>query len=69
MNHYGAQIERGHIESISEDGRYKVVSDSRNGITTPALPSIGGAAYDVGDDVYFFMFDDGHGAILAPFTT
>ena len=68
MNQYGAQIERGRIEQITGDGLCKVASISRDGIITPALPSIGGATYTVGDYVYFFMFDDGHGAILASFT-
>ena len=68
MKNFGAQIERGQIETVTGDNRYKVASNSRDGIITPALPSIGGATYTVGDHVYFFMFDDGHGAILAPFT-
>jgi hypothetical protein len=37
------------------------------GIITPAIPSVSGAAYKAGDRVYFFVFDDGHGAILAAF--
>lgn len=65
-NQYGATIERGIIAEVSEGG-YKVQSLTRDGITTPALPSISGAAYNAGDRVYFFVFDDGHGAILATF--
>lgn len=63
---YGTNIERGQIVEAGEDG-YKVASFTRNGITTPALSTIGGATYRVGDRVYFFVFDDGHGAILAAF--
>ncbi len=66
MNDYGAAIERGRIIS-AEDNKYSVMSYSRDGITTPPLPSIGNAAYSIGDCVYFFMFPDGHGAILAAF--
>lgn len=63
---YGTTIERGQIVEADEDG-YKVASFTRNGITTPALSTIGGTTYQVGDRVYFFVFDDGHGAILAAF--
>lgn len=65
-NNYGACIERGVVTMVCEGG-YKVKSLTRDGITTPALPSIGGTTYQVGDRVYFFVFDDGHGAILAAF--
>ena len=63
---YGATIERGFIAEVCEDG-YRVKSYTRDGIMTPALPSASGAAYKAGDRVYFFVFDDGHGAILAAF--
>lgn len=63
---YGATIERGIVAVACEDG-CKVQSLTRDGITTPALPSVSGTAYKVGDRVYFFVFDDGHGAILAKF--
>ena len=65
-NEYGATIERGVIAEACEDG-YKIRSLTRDGIVTPALPSISGTAYRAGDRVYFFVFDDGHGAILAAF--
>lgn len=63
---YGATIERGFIIEVCEDG-YKVKSYTRDGITTPALSAASGTAYEAGDRVYFFMFDDGNGAILAKF--
>ena len=49
------------------EGGYKVQSFTRDGIVTPAIPSVSGAPLKVGDRVYFFVFDDGHGAILAAF--
>lgn len=63
-NNYGAYIERGVIDAEAQNG-YKVKSLSREGIITPALPALNGTIYHVGDYVYFFVFDDGHGAILA----
>ena len=62
----GANIERGIIAEVCEAG-YKVQSYTRYGIVTPAIQSVSGAAYKVGARVYFFVFDDGHGAILAAF--
>lgn len=66
MEHYGANIERGRVTAICEDG-YRVDSYTRPGILTPPLPSLNGAAYSVGDRVYFFVFEDGHGLIIAAF--
>lgn len=63
---YGASIERGQIAEVCAQG-YKVASYTRNGIITPAIPAIGGTPYAVGDRVYYFLFDDGHGAILTAF--
>lgn len=65
-NPYGAAIERGVITEVCAGG-YRISSYSRKGITTPAIPSIDGRIYMAGDRVYYFMFDDGHGAILAAF--
>ena len=65
-NNYGANIERGIIAEVCEGG-YKVQSLTRDGIMTPAIPSVSGTAYKAGDCVYYFVFDDGHGAILAAF--
>ena len=58
-----AAVERGVVVSVQESG-YKVQSYSRDGLTTPALPALSLDTYAEGDKVYFFMFDDGHGAIL-----
>lgn len=66
MNEYGAAIERGEVAEASADG-YRVRSMTREGITTPIIPAIGDAEYAVGDRVYFFIFEDGHGAILTAF--
>lgn len=66
MSNYGAIIERGIVEEACENG-YKVKSYTRYGITTPAIPAASGAVYKAGDRVYFFVFDDGHGLILAAF--
>ena len=51
-NNYGANIERGIIAEVCEGG-YKVQSLTRDGIMTPAIPSVSGAAYKAGDRVYF----------------
>lgn len=51
-NNYGANIERGIIAEVCEGG-YKVQSLTRDGIMTPAIPSVSGTAYKAGDRVYF----------------
>ena len=77
---YGAMIERGEITAILEEG-YEVKSLSRPGVTTPPIPAqeriekiivdaehnarIEYREYAVGDRVYFFMFDDGKGMVIA----
>lgn len=66
MKNYGATVERGIVKEVCAEG-YRVQSYTRNGVTTPAIPAASGAAYEVGDRVYFFVFDDGHGMILAAF--
>lgn len=66
MKNYGATVERGIVKEVCAEG-YKVQSYTRNGVITPAIPAARGAAYEVGDRVYFFVFDDGHGMILAAF--
>jgi len=63
---YGATIERGEIIG-AEDTGYLIASFSRHGLTTPPLAAINQSTYAVGDKVYFFMFDDGKGAILMKF--
>ena len=65
---YGASIERGRITGQAEGG-YTVASLDRDGIESPAIPTIpvsgaGGAEYAVGDMVYFFLFRDGTGGII-----
>lgn len=65
-NQFGTNIERGIIAEVCEQG-YKVRSISRDGILTPEIPGISGATFSVGDRVYFFIFEDGHGAIIAAF--
>jgi hypothetical protein len=58
-----AAIERGIVVSAPEGG-YKVQSYSRDGLITPVIPALTQDTYASGDRVYFFLFDDGHGAIL-----
>lgn len=60
---YGALIERGKIKATAEGG-YIVASFDREGIETPPIGAWGGAKYDLGDLVYFFLFRDGTGKIL-----
>lgn len=62
----GANIERGRIVEIIE-ASYTVLSLTRDGITTPPIPAIGTQTYEAGDLVYFFLFCDGRGAIIAAF--
>ena len=59
---YGVAIERGRI-FVTPDGA-RVVSLSREGITTPPLPILSGQTVTEGELVYFFMFDDGRGLII-----
>lgn len=62
----GALIERGRVVSAS-DGLYVLCSLTRDGITTPGIPALNGNTYETGDTVYFFVFPDGHGGIVAAF--
>ena len=62
----GALIERGVIVA-AEDGLYTVASYGRSGLITPGIPAIIGAPYEANEKVYFFMFDDGHGAVIGRF--
>ena len=59
----GAMIERGVI-CAAVNGSYKIRSATRYGIITPYLKAMSGI-YSVGDTVYYFMFPDGNGMILA----
>lgn len=63
-NEYGAVIERGEIIE-SENNLYVVRSLTRSGVTTPPMRAADGTTYRNGDRVYFFMFDDGNGRIIA----
>lgn len=67
MNNHGVYVERGIVQEVCDGGGYKVKSYIRDGIITPEIPAAGGATYEVGDRVYFFLFDDGRGLILAAF--
>lgn len=67
MNGNAAGIERGQIVEKGPSGGYRVESFTFDGETTPFLPALDGKAYDVGENVYYFMFDDGHGLILSAF--
>jgi len=63
-----AMIERGQVVSVS-GGLYKIRSYGRDGLTTPGIPPMrSGDSYNVNDKVYFFLFSDGHGAVLGKFT-
>lgn len=61
---YGAKIERG-LVMHAVDGKYIVQSYDRTGLTTPPIEAINQKQYNAGDRVYFFLFDDGGGKIIA----
>jgi len=65
-NEYGAPVERGEITKI-ENNLYVIKSMTREGVITPAMGTIDEKKYEIGDRVYFFMFNDGKGKILAGF--
>lgn len=60
---YGAQVERGVIESEADSG-YIVRSLDRPGIVSPPIKAMGGQSYAASDRVYFCLFRDGTGMIL-----
>ena len=66
MNTDGVTIERGRVSEVCDDG-YRVSAYTQDGMTTPPIPAMNSAIYKPGDRVYFFVFDDGHGAILMAF--
>lgn len=66
MENYGASIEIGEIVARSGN-RYAVRSCTRYGLVTPPIPALGDAAFEAGERVYFFLFEDGHGMILAAY--
>ena len=62
-----AMIERGIVTAVSS-GKYTVKSYGRDPLETPPLkPLTSGATYAVNDQVFFFLFNDGDGRILAKF--
>ena len=63
-NEYGARVERGEVAEATDAG-YRVMSLTRPGVTTPQIPALYGRTFSVGEKVYFFVFEDGHGGILA----
>lgn len=58
-----ASIERGTITAVSE-GEYTIASQDREGIETLPVPAMDERTYAVGDEVDFFLFADGTGAII-----
>lgn len=60
----GVCIERGRVEK-TENGRYRVISVTNDGIRTLPLKAMeAGGTIAPGDLVYFFIFPDGEGLIL-----
>ena len=59
---YGAIIERGQITAISGN-TYTVESYDRPGVTAWELKSLE-QSHNVGDRVYFFVFQDGGGLVI-----
>jgi hypothetical protein len=64
FSEYGARIERGVVDEATE-GKYIIASLTRPGVTTPPIPALIGGTFSVGEKVYFFLFEDGHGGIFA----
>lgn len=62
--HYTATMERGKVV----DEQMRVKSLFRKGIITRPLSVVPGLELAVGDSVYFFVFDDGTGCIVAKYT-
>lgn len=63
---YGTRIERGEITGIGEDG-YIVTGYDRENLITPEIPALNSETYAEGDRVYFFLFQDGTGAVFGKF--
>lgn len=63
-NRYGAMMERGEIAEKTDEG-YRVKSYDRDGVVTAALPAMDGKTFGIGQKVYFFMFPDGSGLVVA----
>ena len=56
-------FERGKVCGKKTGPLYKVESYTRDGIVSRWIEAVQGE-YQIGDNVYFFMFDDGRGMIL-----
>lgn len=59
----GAYLERGYVADAKE-GKYRIASYDRHGITTPPLGSFHDDTFSIGDKVIFVLFPDGSGKIL-----
>jgi len=59
----GAFVERGIVTAVEDDG-YVIASYDRKGITLPPIKGFDNATYEVGDKVYYFVFNDGTGKII-----
>lgn len=62
----GGTIERGIVKAVT-DGGYTLASYDREGIETPPLKAIDSKTYSVGEQVYFFYFNDGTGKVICGF--
>lgn len=63
--HYGAPVERGRIKEGWQDG-YIVESLSRPGLTSRRIETVSGSTeLTAGAQVFFCLFPDGSGVILA----
>lgn len=65
-NNNGARIERGIITNITDNG-YSIKNLTRYSLDAENIPAQPGIKPKVGDRVYFFLFGDGQGLILAAF--
>lgn len=62
--HFGALMERGRVLEAAE-GKCRLESISRPGVTTPMLPMMTKETVKAGDIAFFCLFDDGKGIVLA----
>lgn len=58
-----AYIERGKV-IFANNGLYSVASYDRDGIAADKISATDETVYEIGDNVYFFLFRDGTGKIL-----
>ena len=67
-NNWGARMERGCVDAADDSGGialYTVSSYDRPGVTGYGLWALNEAEYEAGDQVYFVLFNDGTGFIVA----